>query len=74
MDNIQRWIRRLAKNIEELKHQEKIEKVCKSESLKNKLGINGSLDRNALGGLGENLALTMDPFVKEWPDLACVFS
>ena len=61
------------KNIEELKHQEKIEKVCKSESLKNKLGINGSLDRNALGRLGENLALTMEPFIKEWPDLACVF-
>lgn len=61
------------KNIEELKYQEKIEKVCKSESLKNKLGINGSLDRNALGRLGENLASTMEPFVKEWPDLACVF-
>ena len=37
------------------------------------MGINGSLDRNALGRLGENLASTMEPFVKEWPDLACVF-
>lgn len=61
------------KNIDELKHQEKIEKVCKSESLKNKLGVNGSLDRNALGVLGDNLASAIEAFVKGWPDLAAVF-
>ena len=61
------------KNVEELRHMETVEKFCKSDSLKNKLGVNGSLDRGALGILTEQVAEQMELVVKEWPGLACVF-
>ena len=61
------------KNVEELRHMETVEKFCKSDSLKNKLGVNGSLDRGALGILTEQVSDLMESVIKEWPSIACVF-
>ena len=58
-----------AKNIEELKQQEKVEKIVKQSHLKTKLGIHGTLDRDLLFQSSDKLAKSFESFSNNWKNL-----
>ncbi len=65
-DGFTDWIR----TRDELKNQEKVEKVGIPAGLKDKLSVNGSLDRENLFALASKLTDLYEDFSKRWNELA----